>query len=339
MGGSERPPYPPGVRRTPGDPGRSSTEAQALKRRGRGVLARLERERVFKWLPFVPVQGLFALLLLPNALLLVYLSFLSWRITRGTWWNAPFTGFDSFVDALGNERFLWAVGRTFGFAAVAVPLELLLGFGLALLCREQFRGRRVYTTVFLLPMMIVPAVVGYDLSMLLIDQGPFNQVLSVLAGRPITVRWLSDYTAAKLAVIGADVWQWTALTFLIFLSGLAGLPRDPIRAARVMGASRWQIFWHVELPLLEPVIAIAVVLRSMEALKIFDYPMLLTQGGPGNSTETIAVYLWRMGWEFARVSDAAAMSLILLVVVSLYIFIAIRVLRRERRRLAEETGR
>jgi multiple sugar transport system permease protein len=302
-----------------------------------GVVSRwLERERVFKWLPFVPVQGLFALLLLPNALLLVYLSLLSWRITRGAWWNAPFTGLDSFLNALGDERFLWAVGRTFGFAAVAVPLELLLGFGLALLCREPFRGRRVYTTVFLLPMMIVPAVVGYDLSMLLIDQGPFNQVLSVLTGRPITVRWLSDYTAAKLAVIGADVWQWTALTFLVFVSGLAGLPRDPIRAARVMGASRWQIFWHVELPLLKPVIAIAVVLRSMEALKIFDYPMLLTQGGPGNATETIAVYLWRMGWEFARVSDAAAMSLILLVVVSLYIFIAIRVLRRERRRLAEE---
>ena len=82
MGDSERPPY------------------------RAGVLARLERERVFKWLPFVPVQGLFALLLFPNALLLVYLSFLSWRITRGTWWSAPFTGLDSFVDALGNERFL-----------------------------------------------------------------------------------------------------------------------------------------------------------------------------------------------------------------------------------------
>jgi multiple sugar transport system permease protein len=304
-----------------------------------GLRRWLDRESVFKWLPFVPVQALFVLLLLPNALLLVYLSLLSWRITRGAWWSAPFTGFDSFLTALTDERFLWALGRTFGFALVAVPLELVLGFALALLCREPFRGRRLYTTLFLVPMMIVPAVVGYDLSMLLIDQGPFNQVLTLLAGRPITVRWLSDYTAAKLAVIGADVWQWTSLMFLIFLSGLAGLPRDPIRAARVMGASRWQIFRYIELPLLKPVIAIALVLRSMEALKIFDYPMLLTQGGPGNSTETIAVYLWRMGWEFARVSHAAAMSLILLSVVALYVFIAIRVLRRERGRLATEALR
>ena len=296
----------------------------------------MERERVFKWIPFVPVQGLFVVLLLPNFLLLVYLSLLSWRITRGAWWKAPFTGLDAFAVAVQDERFLWALARTFLFAAAAVPLELLLGFGLALLCRSQFRSRRFYSTIFLLPMMIVPAVVGYDLSMLLIDQGPFNQVLSVLAGRPITVRWLSDYTAAPLAVIGADVWQWTSLTFLIFLSGFAGLPQDPIRAARVMGASRWQVFRYVELPLLKPVIAIAVVLRSMEALKIFDYPMLLTQGGPGNATETVAVYLWRMGWEFARVSHAAAMSLIVLVAVSMYVFVAIRVLRRERRRLAAE---
>jgi multiple sugar transport system permease protein len=284
------------------------------------------------------VQGLFVLLLLPNVVLLVYLALHSWRITRGLWWNAPFAGLDTFRGALEDPRFLWALARTFAFAAAAVPLELLLGFGLALLCRRHFRGRRVYTTVFLLPMMIVPAVVGYDLSMLLIDQGPFNQVLSLLLGRTVTIRWLSEYTPAQLAVIGADVWQWTALTFLIFTSGLAGLPEDPIRAARVMGASRWQVFWHVELPLLKPVIAIAVVLRSMEALKIFDYPMLLTQAGPGNATETVAVYLWRVGWEFARVSDAAAMSLILLVAVAMYILVAIRVLRRERRRLAAEAG-
>ena len=154
----------------------------------RGGLRRwLERERVFKWLPFVPVQGLFALLLLPNFLLLVYLSLLSWRITRGAWWNAAFTGLDSFQRALEDSRFLWALARTFAFAAVAVPLELLLGFGLAMLCRRSFRGRRIYTSVFLLPMMIVPAVVGYDLSMLLIDQGPFNQLLSLFAGRTVTV--------------------------------------------------------------------------------------------------------------------------------------------------------
>ncbi len=304
----------------------------------RVALAWLEREQVFKWLPFVPVQALLVFLLLPFVLL-VYLSLVSWRITRGVWWHAPFVGAANFTVAVRDERFVWAVIRTFGFAAAAVPLELGLGLGLALLCRERFRGRRFYTTIFLLPMMIVPAVVGYDLSMLLIDQGPLNQILSLLAGRPITVRWISDYRMAKAAIVGADVWQWTSLVFLIMLSGFAGLPPDPIRAARAMGASRWQIFRHVELPLLKPVLAIALVLRSMEALKIFDYPVLLTEGGPGNSTETIAVYLWRVGWDFTRVSDAAAMSLILMVVVVMYTVIAIHILRRERRQLAGEAAR
>jgi len=304
----------------------------------RAALSWLEREQVFKWLPFVPVQALLVFLLLPFVLL-VYLSLVSWRITRGVWWHAPFVGAANFTVAVRDERFVWAVIRTFGFAAAAVPLELSLGFGLALLCRERFRGRRFYTTLFLLPMMIVPAVVGYDLSMLLIDQGPLNQILSLLAGRPVTVRWISDYRMAKAAIVGADVWQWTSLVFLIVLSGFAGLPPDPIRAARAMGASRWQIFRYVELPLLKPVLAIALVLRSMEALKIFDYPVLLTEGGPGNSTETIAVYLWRVGWDFTRVSDAAAMSLVLMVVVVIYTVIAIHILRRERRQLAEDTAR
>ena len=218
-------------------------------------------------------------------------------------------------------------------------LELLIGFGLALLTYESFRGRRFYFTVFLIPMMIIPVVVGYDFSMLLIDTGPFNSVLSALTGLDLRIRWLSDYRAAQIAVILADVWQWTPLTFLIFVSGLVALPPDPIRAAQVMGATRWQVFRYVKLPLLKPVIVIAVVIRTMEAFKIFDMPMLLTQGGPGNATETISIYLWRNAWIFNKISYAAASSLTLLVMFSALIYTSIWLLRRERSRLDAETIR
>ena len=127
--------------------------------------------------------------------------------------------------------------------------------------------------------------------------------------------------------------------FLIFVSGLAALPRDPIKAAEVMGATRWQVFRHVELPLLKPVIVIALVIRTMEALKIFDIPMLLTQGGPGNATETISIYLWRNAWIFNKISYAAASSLILLVLFTVLIYLSIWLLRRERRQLEAETAR
>jgi multiple sugar transport system permease protein len=299
----------------------------------------LERERVFRILPLIPVQALVLALLFVPMVLTVYISLLRWRLTRGFWTDAPWGGVSNFVDALTDEGFFDAIGRTFLFAGGSVVLELGIGFGLALLTYRSFRGRRFYFTVFLVPMMIIPVVVGYDFSMLLIDTGPLNSVLSALTGLDIRIRWLSDYRAAQAAVILADAWQWTSLTFLIFVSGLAALPRDPIRAAEVMGATRWQVFRHVELPLLKPVIVIALVIRTMEALKIFDMPMLLTQGGPGNATETISIYLWRNAWIFNKISYAAASSLILLVIFTVLIYLAIWLLRRERSRLEAETAR
>jgi len=272
-------------------------------------------------------------------LLTVYISLLRWRLTRGFWTAAPFAGLTNFVDALTDDDFLYAILRTFVFAILAVAFELLLGFGLALLTYRSFRGRRFYLTVFLIPMMIIPVVVGYDFSMLLVDTGPLNSVLSLLTGLDVRIRWMSDYRSAQAAVVVADIWQWTPLTFLIFVSGLTALPPEPVRAARVMGATRWQIFRYVELPLLKPVIVIAVVVRSMEALKIFDMPMLLTQGGPGNATETLSIFLWRNAWVFNKISYAAAASLLVLVVFSGVIFLSIGLLRRERARLLSEEAR
>jgi multiple sugar transport system permease protein len=310
--------------------------AVARRPRSRTLGAWLEQERVFRWIPLLPVQLLILTLLAVPFLLTIYISLLRWRLTRGFWTEAPWGGLSNFADALTDPGFRAAVGRTFAFAGAAVAAELLLGFGLALLTYRSFRGRRAYLTVFLIPMMIIPVVVGYDFSMLLIDTGPVNHALSLLTGQDIRIRWMSEYRAAQVAVVLADVWQWTPLTFLIFVSGLSALPPEPIRAARVMGASRWQVFRHIELPLLTPVIVIALVVRSMEALKIFDIPMLITQGGPGNATETLSIYLWRNAWVFNKVSYAAAASVLVLVLFSAVIFLSIRLLRRQRDRLEAE---
>lgn len=290
---------------------------------------------MFRILPLLPVQLLILTLLAVPFGLTIYISLLRWRLTRGFWTAAPWGGLSNFVDALTDEGFAFAVLRTFVFAGFAVAFELLLGFGLALLTYREFRGRRLYLTVFLIPMMIIPVVVGYDFSMLLVDTGPLNSALSLLSGQDVRIRWMSDYRAAQIAVVIADIWQWTPLTFLIFVSGLSALPAEPIKAARVMGATRWQVFRYVQLPLLKPVIVIAVVIRSMEALKIFDMPMLLTQGGPGNATETLSIFLWRNAWGFNKISYAAASSLIVLVIFSGVIYASIWVLRRERAQLAE----
>ncbi|HEY7364116.1 MAG TPA: sugar ABC transporter permease [Methylomirabilota bacterium] len=309
------------------------TAATAAPARRSGTIAAwLAQERVFRLIPFVLVEAMFLLLLAVPFALTVYISLLKWRANR-PFEQAYFEGLGNYTDVLTDVEFWWALARTFYFAGVAVALELVIGFGLAMLVAQQFRGRRLYLTLFLVPMMVVPVVVGYNFSMIYLDSGPLNQLLwplTSLLGLEPRIRWLSHPVAAQWAIILADVWQWTSLTFLIFLSGFSALPRQLVNAARVMGANRWQIFRRVQLPLLKPVIVIAVVIRGMEALKIFDQSVLLTFGGPGNSTQTVAFYLWRQVWQFNKFSFGAAASMLLLVMFAVLIYAGIYLLVRQR---------
>jgi multiple sugar transport system permease protein len=258
---------------------------------------------------------------------------LKWRANR-PFETARFAGLENYEAVLTNDQFWLALGRTFYFAGVAVALELIIGFVLAMLVSRCTRSRQLYTTIFLVPMMIVPIVVGYNFSMIYIDSGPLNQILAPFLERfgiDPRIRWLSHPIAAQWGIIIADVWQWTSLTFLIFLSGFAALPRQLVNAARVMGASPWQTFWRIELPLLKPAIVIAVIIRSMEALKLFDPVVLLTFGGPGTSTQTVAYFLWEQVWVFNKFSFGAAASILLLVIFSILIFFGVYMLISQRR--------
>jgi multiple sugar transport system permease protein len=303
----------------------------------RGALNRLARwlasERVFRVIPFLLVEGLIVLVILIPFALTVWISLLKWRANR-PFETARFSGLENYESVLGNDQFWLALGRTFYFAGVAVAIELLVGFVLAMLVSKCTRSRKLYTAIFLAPMMIVPIVVGYNFSMIYIDSGPLNQLLAPFLdslGIDPRIRWLSHPVAAQWAIIIADVWQWTSLTFLIFLSGFAALPKQLVNAARVMGASAWQTFWRVELPLLKPAIVIAVIIRSMEALKMFDPVVLLTFGGPGTSTQTVAYFLWEQVWVFNKFSFGAAASILLLLIFSVLIFFGIYMLISQRR--------
>jgi len=314
--------------------GSASADTTSWSRLGRW----LAQERVFRLIPFVLVEAVFVLVIIIPFLLMVYISFLKWRANR-PFEQAFLSGFDNYAQVLTAPGFWAALGRTFYSAGCAVTLELVLGFVLAMLVARTVRGKGVYITILLIPMMIVPVVVGYNFTMLYIDSGPINQLLAPFLepfGINPRIRWLSSPTAAQWSVILSDVWQWTSLTFLIFLSGFSALPKQLINAARVMGASPWQIFWRVELPLLKPAIVIAVVIRSMEALKLFDPVVLLTAGGPGTSTQTIAFYLWEQVWVFNKFSFGAAASILLLIIFASLIFFGIYLLVRQSAEVARQ---
>jgi multiple sugar transport system permease protein len=292
----------------------------------------LASDRVFPKIPYLLVEGLFIVVIFIPFVLTIYISLLRWRANR-PFETARFTGLANYQDVLTTDLFWWSIARTFYFAGTAVAFELMIGFVLAMLVSQCTRSKRLYTTIFLVPMMIVPIVVGYNFSMIYVDSGPLNQILEPLVvrlGIDPRIRWLSDPAAAQIAIILADIWQWTSLTFLIFLSGFSALPGQLINAARIMGASPWQIFWRVQLPLLKPAIVIAVIIRSMEALKMFDPVVLLTFGGPGTSTQTVAYFLWEQVWVFNKFSFGAAASIVLLVMFSVLIYLGIYLLISQR---------
>jgi multiple sugar transport system permease protein len=283
-------------------------------------------------------KGLGNALIVPSRLLLlfiiafpsvvaIYISFTGWSPASGAeWWEAYrfWEWFGNYWEALTDTSFWLAIWRTVLVTVIAVAVEFGLGLLLALLFVENFRGRSLLTVLFLLPMMVVPAVSGFIFYMLLQREGPVNQILSFILPGEIRIGWLSNPDIALYSVMMVDIWQWTPLMFLILLAGVVSIPEDQMNAARILGASFWNRFRYLMFPLLKPVILIALIIRAMETFKIFDQSWLLTKGGPGEASTTISVLLYREVFVNARWGYATAVAIIVLILVSIAALRAIR---------------
>lgn len=267
----------------------------------------------------LPTQILLAFIFIFPLLMELYISFSSWTPLDGTTWPSAyryFVGLDNYVEVITNARFWQSVGRTLLIMAVCVPIELLLGLGLALLFAGDFPGKRLAYSILLMPMMVVPAVAGYMFFMLFQSGGPINAILSALTASRVSVAWLSRPNLALIAVMIADIWQWTPLMFLILLAGLLGVPEDQMRMATLLGASPWGRFRLIVLPRIRRILLIALAIRVIEIFKIFDTLYIMTAGGPGVSTETISVYIYKVTMEDLRWSYVATIALVILVALS-----------------------
>jgi multiple sugar transport system permease protein len=267
----------------------------------------------------LPAQVLVLFISLFPLLMQLYISLTDWSPLAGTSWPqawALWNTFANYTDLAGDNRLWAALGRTGLVMLVCVPVEFLLGLGLATLFTDDFPGKRVAYSVLIMPMMVVPAVAGYMFYMLFQSGGPVNDLLSALTGQPVTVAWLSDPNLALLAVMAADIWQWTPLMFLILLSGLVGVPEDQMKAATLLGANAWQRFVTVALPRMKAIMVIALAIRVIECFKIFDTLYIMTGGGPGVATETISVYIYKITTGDLIWGYVAAIALAILVVLS-----------------------
>jgi multiple sugar transport system permease protein len=214
--------------------------------------------------------------------------------------------------------FISALGHTVIYAVVALTLEFLLGLGLALLLDRSLRGRAIFRAVLLIPMLIPPVVVGVVWRLMLnADFGAINGTLKSLGIDTQALTWTASPKLALASVIAVDIWQWTPFMFLVLLAGLQAIPQEPYEAAMIDGANAWQTFRHVTLPLLRPAILVALLLRTMDLLRVFDQIFILTEGGPGFATETVSLYIYRAAFRFFDFGYAAAMSFVLLLLTNI----------------------
>ena len=269
------------------------------------------RKRLTPWLFVAPCLVVIVLVTIFPLFYSLGLSTIKWEIALT---EKPFIGLGNYIALLHDARFLHSILITLIVVVVGVGTELVLGFTLAQILLEEMRGKRIIVAALLLPVMVMPVVVGYTWRLLWDAQyGPINQIIGWIIGRPFTFTWLAQTPTAMFVILVTEIWQWTPFMFLVFLSGLAVLDPEVFEAADIDGASGWDKLWHLTVPLLRPIIIVALLIRGLDALKFFDLIFTLTGGGPGNSTETISFFIYQTGYQFFRLGYGAAASFILLI--------------------------
>jgi multiple sugar transport system permease protein len=293
--------------------------------RAAGASARSRGEGRFGWAMTAPTLLAMAAVVAFPLLFAAWVAVHEYDLTEGG--IGAFVGLQNLARTLSDDLFATAARNTIVYSVSVVALELLLALGLSLLLNQpRLRFRNVYLAILLIPLLVSPVAVGLIWRLLLHpDLGAVNWMLTGLGLPPQA--WLAGQSTAMPTVIGVDVWHETSLMIVIILAGLTALPRDPVEAAQVDGASRWQVLWSITLPLLVPVLLVAVVIRLIAAMKTYDLIYVLTRGGPGSATETVSYSIWKAAFTSLDMGRAAAASFLLLAAILLLTVLLMRLPR------------
>lgn len=245
----------------------------------------------------------------------LWLAFHQWDLQTP---GHPFVGLDNFSGALGDDRVWVALKNTGVIVTVGIFFEFIVGLGLALLLVDTVHIRRILLPIVMLPVTMVPIVVGLTWRMMWDNQyGVVNALLRIPFGNDLNIVWLGQTRTAIIAMIVTQVWQWTPFMFLIMLAALSSVNPDLYEASVLDGAGWGRQLLDITLPAIRPIIVVAVLFRALDAFKIFDLVYMFTQGGPGTSTETISWYIYQVGFKFFRMGYAAAVSYLVLILLSI----------------------
>ncbi len=243
---------------------------------------------------------------------LLYNSLTAWDLRRA-YLGRSFIGFTNYTSMLSDALFRDSVRVTILATIGLVTVELALGLLLALLFHRNFPGKRVARSLFLLPLITTPIIVGLMWRMLFNAEFGMVDYFIRLVGLP-TPNWLADPGLALPSIILAETWQITPFVTLMFVAGLQAIPAEPYEAAKVDGASAWQRFLYITIPLLRPVLFLALIFRATDAVRMFDLIYVMTGGGPANATQTLNMYVFKVGFTFLNMGYGSALATILMLV-------------------------
>ncbi|MAC77424.1 MAG: ABC transporter permease [Rhodobacteraceae bacterium] len=285
-------------------------DASGIAHRGRRADPQRRAERQSTALLLTPALLFLGLMSVWPFAYLLYASFTSYQLAVPI--PIEWVGLGNFIKLMQTARFWSSLSITLVFALISVPLQLGLGLALAVLINGASRGREIYASLFLIPMMLAPVVVGFSWNLFLNPiYGPLNSALRGMGFQPPAWAQSPDWALPTLVLV--DIWQWTPLVMVILLAGLRSIPRRVFEAARTDGSTTGQTFRHIVLPMLAPYLTVAFVLRFIDSFKVFDTIYILTRGGPGTSTQNLAYYTYDMGFSRFEFGTAGALSIIQLI--------------------------
>lgn len=283
----------------------------------------LKKEAMFGILLVMPAFILLAIVYIYPLVYDIDLSLSRWNLAPPS--PKEYIGLKNYVDLFSDATFQKVLYNSLFFTGVSVPFEFILGLALALLINKNIKGKNVITTILALPMMIAPVVAALTWKWLYYyDYGAINYILNRLFWLP-QILWMSDKNIAMYSVIIADVWITAPFMMLILYAGLQMIPTERYEAAKVDGASSWQMFRYVTLPSLKGVLIVALMVRTIDAFtKLFDVVYVITGGGPAYATEVLPTYAYKVGLAFFRLGAGAAISIITLLIAAVMIVAILR---------------
>lgn len=265
--------------------------------------------------------------------LIVTLVGLLWPLTRGVEISLTnldlmavtnrYVGFSNYVEVLKDPGFYYSFLRNIEYVVVVVFFNFVIGFTMAMVCNERFKGNRILRAIIILPMVVIPTAAAILWHFMYnYDIGIVNQVLSAL--NIPKVDWLGNPKLALPSVLVTDIWAWTPWMFVILLAGLEGLPDETIEAAKIDGASGLRLIWSIILPMMAPISFVAISLKAIDTFRTFDYVWVMTSGGPGSASNILSTYIYRKAFSSLQYGYGAAMSMIVLVLSALLALLVLR---------------